>query len=409
MPYDSCSVQQMDGDEMVIVGGKGFPNLDELLGQRFNWGGPDDPASDVVARREPVIIANVSARFEHFKHETHGAGRVKGWMGVPLLSGERLIGMLTLDKLEEGFYTAEHGRAAEAFAAFATRAIENAGLFETEHAAREQAETLRAAAQSLGSTLSLPEVFELILSELRKVVPYDSCSVQQLDGDEMVIVGGHGFANLGELLGQRFDWRGPDDPAGEVVQRREPVIIANVSDRFEHFQEETHGGGRVKGWMGVPLLFGDSLTGMLTLDKLDAGFYTAEHAHMAEAFAVYAAAAIERARLFNEVQSLLDEAHDARRRLVDAIENSSEGFVFFDADDSLVLCNTRYRELLYPGADFTIEPGMAFETIVRRAAESGYVAEAERGVDEWVAERVALHRKPGESRGFSSAATVAGF
>jgi class 3 adenylate cyclase/GAF domain-containing protein len=396
VPYDSCSVQQIDGNEMVIVGGKGFANLDELLGQRFNWGGPDDPASPVVERRELVIIPNVSARFEHFRHETHGGGRVKGWMGVPLLSGDRLIGMLTLDKLEEGFYTPEHGRLVQAFAAFATSAIENARLFETERAAREQAETLRAAAQSLDSTLSLPEVFDLILSELRKVVPYDSCSVQQMDGSEMVIVGGHGFPNLGELLGQRFDWRGPDDPAGEVVERREPVIIPDVSARFEHFKDETHGGGRVKGWMGVPLLFGDSLIGMLTLDKLDADFYTAEHAHMAGAFAPYAAAAIERARLFNEVESLLEEAKDARGRLVDAVENSSEGFVFFDADDRLVLCNTRYRELLYPGARFPIDPGMGFEAIIRAAAENGYVADAEHGIDEWVAERLAIHRNPGE-------------
>ena len=174
-------------------------------------GDPDDPASPVIERREPIIIANVSARFEHFRHEAHGGGRVKGWMGVPLLSGDRLIGMLTLDKLEEDFYTREHGRLAQAFAAFATSAIENARRFETERAAREQAETLRAAAQSLDSALSLPQVFDLILSELRKAVPYDSCSVQQIEGTKLVIVGGHGFPNLDELLGQRFDWRGPDD------------------------------------------------------------------------------------------------------------------------------------------------------------------------------------------------------
>ena len=77
---------------------------------------------------------------------------------------------------------------------------------------REQAETLRAAAETLGSTLSLSDVFELILAELRKVVPYRASTVQQLDGYEMVIVGGHGFPNIDELLGLRFDWREPDDP-----------------------------------------------------------------------------------------------------------------------------------------------------------------------------------------------------
>ncbi len=119
----------------------------------------------------------------------------------------------------------------------------------------------------------------------------------------MVIVGGHGFPNLDELLGQRFDWHGPDDPAGAVVERREPVIIANVSERFEHFKSETHGGGRVKGWMGVPLLFGDRLIGMLTLDKLEADFYTVEHAHVAKAFAAYAATAIENARYVAELEA----------------------------------------------------------------------------------------------------------
>ena len=321
---------------------------------------------------------------------------IKGWMGVPLVLGERLIGMLTLDKLEEGFYTREHARLAEAFATFAAGAIENARLFETERAAREQAESLRAAAQSLGSLLSLPQVFDLILSELRKVVPYDSCSVQQIDGNEMVIVGGHGFPNLDELLGQRFNWGDPDDPATDVIEKRETVVIANVSARFEHFNDETHGRGRVKGWMGVPLLVGDRLIGMLTLDKFEEDFYTAEHAETARAFAPYAATAIDKARLFNEIQDLLAEAKDARGRLVDAIENSSEGFAFYDADDRLVLCNTRYEELLYPDRDFPLEPGMTFETIVRLAAETGLIADAEGGVDGWVAERVAVHENPGE-------------
>ena len=38
--------------------------------------------------------------------------------------------------------------------------------------------------------------------------------------------------------------------------------------------------------MGVPLLVGDRLMGMLTLDSLEADFYTAEHANMAKALRV---------------------------------------------------------------------------------------------------------------------------
>ncbi len=44
----------------------------------------------------------------------------------------------------------------------------------------------------------------------------------------------------------------------------------------------------------------------------------------------------------------LREVAEARQRLIDAIESISEGFALYDADDRLVLCNSRYREILYP-------------------------------------------------------------
>ena len=94
----------------------------------------------------------------------------------------------------------------------------------------------------------------------------------------------------------------------------------------------------------------------------------------------------------------LRDIETARRRLVDAIENSSEGFAFFDPDDRLVLCNTRYKELLYPGLDIDIEPGTTFEAIIRKAVVSGHIIEAQGRHEEWVAERMMLHNDPGEPR-----------
>ena len=310
VPYDSSSVQVIQDGRLVIVGGRGFDDLEALLGVGFDLDDETNPSIQVLRSKRPHVIGDVSTH-PHFASQLHGGGRIRGWICAPLLFGDRVIGVLTLDKFEPDFYDDDLAELVTAFAAQAATAIENARLLDTERVARERAETLHAAATSLGSTLSLPQVFELILSELRKVVPYDSCSVQQIDGAEMVIVGGHGFPNLDELLGQRFDWHGPDDPAGAVVERREPVIIANVSERFEHFKSETHGGGRVKGWMGVPLLFGDRLIGMLTLDKREADFYTAEHAHVAKAFAAYAATAIENARYVTELEGARHEAEAA--------------------------------------------------------------------------------------------------
>jgi adenylate cyclase len=81
------------------------------------------------------------------------------------------------------------------------------------------------------------------------------------------------------------------------------------------------------------------------------------------------------------------------RRLTDAIESISEGFVLYDAEDRLVLCNSTYSELLYPGLGAP-SPGTPYETIIRSAARRGTIEEANGRVEEWVAERLARHRNP---------------
>ena len=86
----------------------------------------------------------------------------------------------------------------------------------------------------------------------------------------------------------------------------------------------------------------------------------------------------------------------SEQRLSEAIESISEGFVCYDGEDRLVICNSCYRDLLYPGLDIDLTVGTAFESIVRRAAECGYVTDALGRVDEWVAERMRQHRNPGE-------------
>jgi class 3 adenylate cyclase len=115
-----------------------------------------------------------------------------------------------------------------------------------------------------------------------------------------------------------------------------------------------------------------------------------EVGRMAESLVVFRDTAIE------VEEKNLREIETARQRLIDAIENSSEGFVFFDSKDRLVLCNTRYRELFYSNTEKNIEPGTKFETIIRNAAENGNIDDAECRIEEWVAERLAIHNNPVE-------------
>lgn len=133
----------------------------------------------------------------------------------------------------------------------------------------------------------------LVLSELRKEVPYDSCSVQELRDQRLVIIGGVGFADLDVILGESFAIDSLDIPNGEVVHRRRPVIVSDT-DQYRAFRRGLHVGDGIRSWLGVPLAHRDQLTGVLALDKAEPAFYTDLHARTAVAYAALVAAAMVR-------------------------------------------------------------------------------------------------------------------
>ncbi|MCX7371236.1 MAG: PAS domain-containing protein [Alphaproteobacteria bacterium] len=85
------------------------------------------------------------------------------------------------------------------------------------------------------------------------------------------------------------------------------------------------------------------------------------------------------------------QAADARAMLEAAVESLQDGFVLFDADDRLVICNRRYREMYALSAE-AIRPGVTFEEGLRYGLARGQYAEAVGREEAWLAERMARHR-----------------
>ena len=95
-------------------------------------------------------------------------------------------------------------------------------------------------------------------------------------------------------------------------------------------------------------------------------------------------------------EASLEAIREAQTRLTDAIETISEGFSLYDAEDKLILSNSRYRELFASHADVLV-PGTSFETILRTAVERGQIKDAEGRCDTWIAERIARHHAASET------------
>jgi GAF domain-containing protein len=123
----------------------------------------------------------------------------------------------------------------------------------------------------------------LVISELRREVPYDSCSVQELRESRLVIIGGVGFADLDVILGESFGIDNVDIPNSEVIYRRRPLVVGDT-EQYRAFRRGLHVGAGIRSWLGVPMIYKERLLGMLALDKAEPNFYTAIHAQHALAF-----------------------------------------------------------------------------------------------------------------------------
>lgn len=83
----------------------------------------------------------------------------------------------------------------------------------------------------------------------------------------------------------------------------------------------------------------------------------------------------------------------AQSLLTDALESSGDAFSLYDADDRLLVWNSKYKEF-YTTIAADIRPGITFEDIIRLSAQRGqYVGVPPEQAEEWVRERMAHHRK----------------
>ncbi len=275
---------------------------------------------------------------------------IRSMLAVPMVREEAVIGGIVLWRRQPRHFTAQSVAFIQALAQQCVNAVENARLFEAEAQRRREAETLRAVTQALSATLDQERVLALILSELQRVIPYDSASVQQLRGDYLEIIDGRGFADMALLVGARFDLIAGDNPNKEVIRSRAPLILADGPAHYADFHRQPHDAMEKHSWLGVPLIFSDRLIGMITLDKIEPGFYNQDHARLALAFAAQAAIAIENARLFAEEEQRATELARAleQQRKLDQLKDQFIQNVSHELRTPLAIARG-YAELLNEG------------------------------------------------------------
>ncbi|HIC89415.1 MAG TPA: GAF domain-containing protein, partial [Anaerolineae bacterium] len=256
--------------------------------------------ASIVTRKKPVLVRD----FEKEKDRLPPVklwGTMKAppsWLGVPMLIGERVVGVISVQAYHPKAYNEEHLDLLSTIAAQVAIAVQNAHLMEETRARAETLAALHEIDQAISASLDPETVCARIVEHAAHLLTCDVANVYLWNEEDQSLTGMASFgAPDRSVKGQRFTLA-DSRIVPELLATHRPVVIADAVEdprMLPAWQERFD----IRALMGLPLLFGERVVGFLFLvDQRGPRRWRDDEVALAQAFASQAAIAIENARLF---------------------------------------------------------------------------------------------------------------
>jgi phosphoserine phosphatase RsbU/P len=217
-------------------------------------------------------------------------------LAVPLITKNRVIGVIDLEARHAGYFTEEHSRLLTLIASRLAGGIENAQLYTRTTRQARILLLLNEIARELTSILNVDELLNRVAELLRKLIDYQMFSILLLDSS-------------GEKLQHRFSLRFRENIhlkhevplgrgiVGHAAELKQAILVPDVSKdaRYVEANPET------RSELAVPLIYKDKVIGVIDLEHTRRGFFTDDHRRTMITLAAQVAIAIENARLYEEI------------------------------------------------------------------------------------------------------------
>ncbi len=349
-----------------------------------------------ITSPDVLADARIEISLELRTHIDQGVDRAI--LAVPLLTQDRLIGVLAVRTATGSVFDARAVQLAEALADQAALTLEHARLFAEEERRRREAEVLADLARTIGAAPELATVLQRVAEAAQELCASDGAVIGlRIPESDAVLLRYWTSAWYGELAGTRVE---PGyGLGGLVLAEHGPRRTGDYSrdDRHNSYYVERVQRLGIQAEMAVPILIDDRVEGLLYVDNRSPRAFTDQHESVLVRLAAHAAIAIRNAQIL-EAEQL---ARGTAERLVRALRESQDRFRFVaratnDAvwDWDLVSQALWWNEGVSTLFGYTPEqvgPDVAwwYETIHpddRERVKSDINAAVERGAESWSAE-----------------------
>jgi sigma-B regulation protein RsbU (phosphoserine phosphatase) len=216
-------------------------------------------------------------------------------LAIPLVHGDRLVGVLNVEGSEPLAFTPEARTALQVLAGHLAVAIENATLYRETRRYAALLALLHDIGKETASILDLDQLLHRLSDVVKRVVDYERFAILLLDEDrgELVLRKSVSFGQRGEKSRIKLS----EGLCGAAARTREPILVPDVrlDPRYLSWLPDT------LSELVVPLVYQDKVVGVFDLESSELAHFTEEHVQMLLPLASQVAIAIANARLYEEV------------------------------------------------------------------------------------------------------------
>lgn len=259
----------------------------------------------VIQTRAPLLLADgVMDHMVELGVRILGVSGAKSWLGVPLMIGDRVIGVMTVQSYTtQNLFGEQERDLLMTVANQAAAALENARLSAQQARRIQEMTVLNEVGQALAATRDLEDVFQTAHTQLGRLFDASSFYIALVDEERGLWISAFDIQNGERLPSQEYPL--DEGLTGYIIQERRSLLFRNPEEEIAFCREHgfEHVGQQANSWMGTPLMALNRVVGVLAIESYTEAYAFDEHDQaLIQAFAIPVANAVQNAQLFEQLQ-----------------------------------------------------------------------------------------------------------
>ena len=268
-------------------------------------------------RRSLLLNGDVSAQMEAMGIATIVLGdsdedSPQSWLGAPMIIGNQAIGAIALQSMDTPYlYQERHRDLLVSITTQAAISIQNARLFEQTQQQLEDLTIIQETTTKLSETLNIEDVVDTVLTQTTQSVKADSGSLYLLQDNFLTLLGIHPAPEGEETnIGVVIDL--DDLPITKnVVHSREPSVLRTDDPSLQEHSRQAFKKAGITVNANLPMIGPEGVIGILTLNRFGpAQLFDSDEINLVSTLANQAAAALENARLYQELRETANQLRE---------------------------------------------------------------------------------------------------